>query len=97
LPKEGFYLCSGNTLGLTLQLTEALMRALRHNPHPVDIKDFLQSQIKAVPGKEVESEEWDEELTDAPVPAPTIKSNLLKFRKRVSEKLYSIEFGKISF
>lgn len=61
------------------------------------MKDFFHGKLTVVGGKDFEKEEWDEELTDAPVPAPTFKSNLLKLRKRVSEKLYSIEFGRISF
>lgn len=72
------------------------MRAFKHNPHPVDMNDFLRSQA-TVEAKKVEIEEWDEELTDAPAPAPTLKTNLLKLRKSVSEKLFSIELGKISF
>jgi hypothetical protein len=72
------------------------MRAFKHNPHPVDMNDFLRSQA-TVEVKKFESDEWDEELTDAPVPAPTFKTNLLKLRKSVSEKLFSIELGRISF
>jgi hypothetical protein len=73
------------------------MRAFKHNPHPVDMNDVFRTQLTVVGGKDSKREDWDEELTDAPVPAPTLKSNLLKIRKRVSEKLFSIEFGRISF
>lgn len=73
------------------------MNAFKQNPHPVDMKDFFHGQLTVVGGKDFESEEWDEEFTDAPVPAPTFRSNLLKIRKSVSEKLFSIEFERISF
>ncbi len=73
------------------------MRAFKHNPHPVDMNDFFNRQLTIVKGNKLEGEDWDEELTDAPVPAPTIRTNLLKLKKTVSEKLFSIEFGRISF
>ncbi len=61
------------------------------------MNDFFHGQLTVVGGKDFESEEWDEEFTDAPAPVPTFRSNLLKLRKSVSEKLYSIELGRISF
>lgn len=73
------------------------MRAFKQNPHPVDMNDFFRSQLTIVNADKSKTEAWDEELTDAPVPAPTFKSNLLKLRKSVSEKLFSIELRKISF
>ncbi len=60
--------------------------------------------IQILNGKEIvvvektsKLEEWDEEFTVAPVPAPTFKSSLLKIKNSVSAKLFSIELGKISF
>lgn len=73
------------------------MRAFKHNPHPIDIKDFYRAQLKVVDRKEAEREERDEEYTEAPAPAPSFRSNLLKLRRSFSEKLFSIEFGRISF
>lgn len=73
------------------------MKTFRHNPHPVDMGDFLLGKETVIGGKEIILEDWDEEFTETPVPAPTFRSSLLKLRNSVSEKLFSIEFGKISF
>ncbi len=96
--KKGPATCSENKKGLTFTRNEGpIMKAFKHNPHPVDMNDFYHGQITIMGGKDFESEEWDEELTDAPSPLPTIKTNLLRLRRSVSEKLFSIEFGRISF
>lgn len=73
------------------------MKAFNHNPHPVDQNDFFHGRLTVVGGKDFEQEEADEEFTDSPLPAPTFRSNLLRLRKSVSEKLFSIDLGKISF
>jgi hypothetical protein len=87
-----------NAVGPYMALNpEGPMRAFRTNPHPVDMKDLYHGQQTVIAGKRSEKADWDEEFTDAPVPAPTMRSNLLKISKSVSEKLFSIEFGKISF
>lgn len=73
------------------------MRAYKHNPHPVDQKDFFAGKLTVVGGRDFEQEESDEDFTEAPATAPTFRSNLLRLRKSVSEKLFSIDLGKISF
>ncbi|MFL5783462.1 MAG: hypothetical protein ACJ76H_02560 [Bacteriovoracaceae bacterium] len=74
------------------------MKASRINPHPVDLNDFYHGTMSAARAKEIErEEEMDEEYTEAPVPAPTFKTNLLKLRRSVSDRLFSIEFKNISF
>ncbi len=61
------------------------------------MSDFLHGKETTIGGKEIDLKEWDEEFTELPLPAPTFKSSLLKLRNSVSEKLFSIELGKISF
>lgn len=73
------------------------MRTFRQNPHPVDMKDFYQGKLTVVGGRDFDQEDSDEEFTFMPEPAPTFRTNLTKISKSVSEKLFSIEFGKISF
>jgi hypothetical protein len=74
------------------------MKATRMNPHPVDLNDFYHRPVSVTRAREIESEEeMDEEYTEAPVPAPTLKSNLLKLRRSMSDRLFSIEFKNISF
>lgn len=53
--------------------------------------------MRLVRGKLVKREMVDEDFTDRPQLPPTFRSNLLKFGKNVSEKLFSIDLGKISF
>ena len=73
------------------------MRAFKHNPHPVDMNDFYRGGLTVIGGRDFREEDRDEDYTDAPAPAPTLKSNLLKLRRSVSERLFSIEFRNISF
>ncbi len=71
------------------------MKVAKHFSRPVDIKAYLHGQLTLVKPKENEDEEWVEKFPE--IPETTFKSNLLKFRKKVSAKLFSIELGKITF
>ena len=73
------------------------MRTFRQNPNPVDIKEFLHRNTNVDQRVDSQKENWDEEYTDLPVPAPTLRKRVMKLGKSVSEKLFSIEFGRISF
>lgn len=71
------------------------MKVVKHSSNPVDIKAFLHRQLTVVESPEFEDEDWEEESLE--IPEATFKSNLLKFRKEVSAKLFSIELEKITF
>lgn len=71
------------------------MKVVKHSSAPVDIKAFLHGQLAIVEPEEKEDEDWVEISHE--IPETTFKSNLLKFRKKVSAKLFSIELGKITF
>lgn len=71
------------------------MKVVKHNSNPVDIKAFLHGQLTVVEPEQREDEDWEEVFPE--IPEATFRSNLLKFRKKVSAKLFSIEFGKITF
>ncbi|MES2526261.1 MAG: hypothetical protein V4598_04215 [Bdellovibrionota bacterium] len=73
------------------------MKSFRHNPHPVDMKDILMGNLSADSRGNAELEDWDEEYTDSPVPVQNFRTKVLKLGKSVSEKLFSIELGRISF
>lgn len=60
------------------------MRVMKQNADPVDIES-----------QETEDEDWEEEFAE--IPHATFKANLLRLRKKVSAKLFSIEFEKITF
>lgn len=73
------------------------MKSIRHNSQPVDMKDFIKRNQIADSAGNAQWEEWDEEFTDVPVPALTFRTKVVKLGKSVSEKLFSIELGRISF
>ena len=73
------------------------MKSFRYNSHPVDMKDFININLSADSEGNAEKEEWDEEFTDLPVPVQTFRTKVIKLGKSVSEKLFSIELGRISF
>ncbi len=61
------------------------------------MKDFIMRNLSADSQGHVEMEDWDEEFTVQPVPAQTFRTKVIKLGKSVSEKLFSIELGRISF
>ena len=61
------------------------------------MKDFFIGNLSADSAGNSEMKEWDEEFTDLPVPAQTFRTKVIKLGKSVSEKLFSIELGRISF
>jgi hypothetical protein len=74
------------------------MRTFRQNPNPVDIKDFLHRNRKEEQERmDDEKENWGDEFKDDSYPVPTFRSSVIKLGKRLSEKLFSIELGRISF
>jgi hypothetical protein len=74
------------------------MRTFRQNPNPIDIKDFLQRNMKEeLERMDDEKENWGDEFKDVTASVPTFRSSVIKLGKRLSEKLFSIELGRISF
>ncbi len=65
------------------------MSAIKNRPN--------RRRLKLVGGKDFVQEDLDEDFTVAPAQKPTFKKSLGKLRRRVSEKLFSIELTKISF
>ena len=71
------------------------MKVVKHSSAPVDIKAFLHGQLADVESEMREDEDWEEVSHE--IPEATFRTNLLKLRKKVSAKLFSIELGKITF
>ena len=73
------------------------MKLFKHNPHPVDMNDFLLGRNVVLGGRDFESEEkcyaeiFEKEQT------PKGSTSISRIRKSVVEKLFSIEFSNLTF
>ena len=76
------------------------MKAFNHNPHPIDLWDFMYGRKVVTGGWDYEQEEkmLDEKShQDKHGGSGVLTSSVNKLRRSVSERLFSMELGKITF
>lgn len=81
------------------------MKVFKHNPHPVDISDFMYGRQVVMGGRDMDSPDYeleenkqDEVAGQEKNPGTrVVRASVNKLRRSVSERLFSMELGKISF
>jgi hypothetical protein len=76
------------------------VKSFKHNPHPVDLSDFMYGRQVVMGGWDYEQEEkkQDEKSTQETIlGGRVVRASVNKLRRSVSERLFSMELGKISF
>lgn len=75
------------------------MKAFKHNPHPIDLSDFIFGQKTELGGRDFEQEEPKQDATsqDKLAESNFVRASVNKLRRSVSERLFSMKWGNLSF
>lgn len=76
-----------------------MTKSFKHNPHPIDLSDFFDGRRVVTGGWDYEQEErkLDEKNNQDKLHGSLLTVSINKLRRSVSERLFSMELGKITF